>query len=123
MRQLAVVPTQRVTLFHTETVLFIDHNHAKVAEGDRIRKQGVSTDHSRSMRWPPGSGGIASRTLRPAGQSAPASLSRSRREGDEKVVEGVDDERSEVMNAPKKWKAAVIDGVVHQPSIRIEYEV
>ena len=45
MRQLAVVPTQRVTLFHTEAVLFIDHNHAKVAEGDRIRKQGVSTDH------------------------------------------------------------------------------
>ena len=37
--------------------------------------KGVSTDHSRSMRWPPGSGGIASRTLRPAGQSAPASLS------------------------------------------------
>jgi len=54
---------------------------------------------------------------------APASLSRSRREGDEKVVEGVDDERSEVMNAPRKWKAAVIDGVIHQPSIRIEYEV
>ena len=45
MRQLAVVPTQRVTLFHAETVLFIDHNHAKVAEGDRVRKQGVGTDH------------------------------------------------------------------------------
>jgi hypothetical protein len=54
---------------------------------------------------------------------APASLSRSRRDGDEKTVEGADDERGEVMNTPKKWKAAVIDGVIHQPSIRIEYEV